>query len=1126
MHKLVTGLFYPQLQRAFVDTVEIYRSTAALRPLLVLVRGELLADHLRRLLNRELPGTVGISFLTLKEIAGKISVGNSPQAIYHLNSSSQEALILKISKQRVPPEDHFGRMLSMPGFARSLTETIDELKNAAVSPRQLQDLADEWINPKLRTLADIYTAYTRYLKSKALYDNADILQQAATVYHNRRWPGDCPLLLYGFWKLSLLERRLLEKLIEHRVSYAFIPFAAQPVFKPVISLLRWFEQHGFERCDLGVQADLPSQLHKLRQPVTDVGEATEKKHAGPTAEQKKKLIASEDNAQCAMPYGPVKPEQESEVVIFSVSDECQESQVLAREIMTIAASGRKFEEIAVILGAGSYSGYLTDTLAGRGIPFHLAEAPLHFTREGQLALAILRVFVGNFSRQTVCRLAYLLSASPSGPISAVWPAEWSKLAQDIGISSGVNQWTRQLQKFIVHCLEQETSARSLGTGGDYSLVDSRWREMAESLLAFIELLDDWHRRLQRSSGYRDFIDNFLAFYTTVCPITSDRRQVEQALSTLGQLDLLELAPIISEFLAMACQALKANQHRPDISSGRVWIGELAAAVGLAFPVVIVSGMSEKEFTIITHQVTLLQDRERAMIDRRLMTNLTRGSDRTAEEKLLYQLTITAASRRLYLSYPRIDTSSDKQKLPASLLLETAATILGHSVNYYSLETCYLLRRSTVDFYLGQEPSAAAWPMIYDLASLHRLLADRNDIPTALARQYPFFAITQENMRRRWQKGTFGCFDGVIGDSGLRNILRRYYSPCAQTAVISRLLETYASCPLRFFMKYVLRLVPAKKVSLLTTVSYRQQKRIVVDILAALATQSALAREQDDGHDLDQNPPACTSENAGNRVGYSSSEAEYNSKNADSEADYASKNAESDGMPNLPPLLKECAQATFAHHRPEVEEMLWEVEQEKVIEKLAYYLQTRSSDSLFSPLCFKLVYGESAGLGPKLTLDNPGTIYFTGYFDQINVDAARNNVEGIHYLLNRLPSGSKDNRFYGGEQLQLAVDVLALSELFPEYQVWRSAYRYLDDRGLTKEISFYGNDQSQTREQLIAICRMIVGGIENGLFFPFPGQQKCRFCPYLEACGANRQQIYDYKQDDPRIEFFHQLKQID
>ena len=1107
MHKLITGLFYPQLQHAFIDIVESCRPLNELRPLLVVTRSDLLACHLQRLLNRSLPQRLGISLLTLKQMAEKISTGNSFQAIYQLNAPLQEALVLKISKQRVAPEDRFSRLLAMPGFARSLAQTIDELKNAAISARKLRELADAWDNPKLQTLAEIYLAYDRYLKSKSLYDDADILQQAGAVYHNRRWPGEQPLLLYGFWKLSLLERRLLKKLFEPRQVYAFIPFAAPAVFRPVLPLLKWFEQHGFERHDLGAKAEMPPQLLKLRQVMSNgANEApnTEKQLRPGTTADGKSIINAADHAA----YCPAESEA-SGVVLVSVSDQCQESQVLAREIMNLITAGYRFQDIAIFLAPGSYSGYVAGTLAGRDIPFSLTGAPLNLTREAQMALAMLQVFASDFSRHSISCLAYLLSAVPPGLVGTVWPAEWAKLAQDTGINVGVHQWLRQLQKFIDNCLEQETSAKKRNRDVEPLSITIRWRKMAESLLAFIQFLDDCYRRLQRSPSYRDFIDSFLTFYNGICPISAERRQVEQALAPLSHLDLLAIAPTIAEFLAMARQALRTSRQQATIACSQVWGGELTAAVGVVFPVMILPGMTEKEFTIIVRQVSLLQDRERARINRQLLTDLAYGSDRSAEEKLLYHLTITAASQRLYLFYSRIDTASNKPKLPASLLMETAAMILGHPVNYYSLETCGLLRHSSIDFYLNQQPTAAAWPLIYDLASLGQLLTTGNQIPTALAQQYPFFAITQENLRRRWQQNTFSRFDGIIAATGLRNLLREHYSPCVQPAVASRLLETYAVCPLRFFMKYVLGLAPARPVSLLPTVSYRQQQQIVVDILAAVASRSAMAEAAYNGH------------NQGNPGSSAASSNDLGRKTTPN-----SENSNSESRRRLPPFLQECAQATFARHHPEVEKMLWEVEQEKVLEKLAYYLQTRREDSPFTPRCFKLAYGESTGSGPTLALDEQRAIHFAGYFDQINADAGQQHVEGIHYLVDRLPSSCQDNRFYGGEQLQLAIDVLALAGLFPEYQVWRSAYRYLDDSGLAKEASFYGSHQTRTRERLALISRLIVTGIETGMFFPFPGRQKCRVCPYLQSCGANRQQIFDYKQDDPRIEFFRQLKQLE
>ena len=94
--------------------------------------------------------------------------------------------------------------------------------------------------------------------------------------------------------------------------------------------------------------------------------------------------------------------------------------------------------------------------------------------------------------------------------------------------------------------------------------------------------------------------------------------------------------------------------------GRVFVGTPQQARGRSFRVVFVPGLAERMFPQKPREDPLMLDDLRGGVD----ASLTTQHGRLAAERLLLQLAAGAASERLSVSYPRIELSESRARVPS------------------------------------------------------------------------------------------------------------------------------------------------------------------------------------------------------------------------------------------------------------------------------------------------------------------------------------------------------------------------------------------------------------------------------------------------------------------------------
>ena len=147
------------------------------------------------------------------------------------------------------------------------------------------------------------------------------------------------------------------------------------------------------------------------------------------------------------------------------------------------------------------------------------------------------------------------------------------------------------------------------------------------------------------------------------------------MAEVGPIDLDEARRVLAERLLL----LEADP--PARRYGRVFVGTPQQARGRSFRVVFVPGLAERMFPQKPREDALMLDDLRRAVDRSLPTQ----HHRLHAERQLLQIAAGAASERLYVSYPRIELSESRARVPSFYALDVMRAATGRIPHHEELE---------------------------------------------------------------------------------------------------------------------------------------------------------------------------------------------------------------------------------------------------------------------------------------------------------------------------------------------------------------------------------------------------------------------------------------------------------
>lgn len=731
---------------------------------------------------------------------------------------------------------------------------------------------------------------------------------------------------------------------------------------------------------------------------------------------------------------------------------------------------------------GPYATIAHQQLATAGLPHNgPAGRTLALTVAGRALLGLLDLGAGGLGRN---KLATWLASAPiveqPGGTGLAPASHWDTLSRRAGVVAGPGHWKERLDNLAADLHQQAGRLAALeqsGAGGDDAKSRQRCRRIehdigsVERLHLFVEELHaalDTGRRTTwtaMSAWAAGLLHRYLGEpdHHRRWPEEEQKAldHVHLLLDRLADLDAMGGAVDLAAFHHAVALELEAPAGRQGTFGDGVFLGPLSAARATDFDTVFVLGLAEGSLPSLGRQNALLPDAER-----RTAGGLALRSDSRGDEHSDYIAALASAPERVLL-WPRADLRAGRQHLPSRWLLDTASHLAGRPIFSGDLATLVAGEHAAhhvASFEAGvsraEEPGSV---LDHDLASLLDWKAAGGDVVHHhLVAASPSLAAGMAATAGR-ESAEFTRFDGKV-PAGVADAL-------ASGAVLSATsLQTYAQCPLRYFLTRQLGLEAEEKPEDLLTIGAMERGTLVHAILEDYVT--SLLK----------------------------------------------------GQPRSLDRLLEIAETHFTAVEAKGltgRRLLWRYERQKMVRELE---RIHALDAGTTPLAAELSFGDGVHDPVTLTLPNGRTISFRGQADRVD----RDDAGGL--VVTDYKTGGSDgykvietDPVDRGRKLQLPLYALAARQRFPDEGTpvpLRSRYWIISEKGGFKEFPIEVN--RKVLDRFGEVLGVIVDGITAGNFPARPGKpdwkgpENCRWCDMGPLCQQDRERQWERNKNDPAL----------
>jgi ATP-dependent helicase/nuclease subunit B len=572
-----------------------------------------------------------------------------------------------------------------------------------------------------------------------------------------------------------------------------------------------------------------------------------------------------------------------------------------------------------------------------------------------------------------------------------------------------------------------------------------------------------------------------------------RKPVRFQLEKLKELDRVSDRVQLKHFVEAIGDLLHKESRRVGrFQDGAVHLVPLTAARGVRFPVVFAPEMVEKAFPVIPSQDPILLDDERRALNESGEGRLPIKADRSWEEKLLFNL-LRQSAETLYLTFPRNEESGQRPRAVSHFVLETLARQSGkpycEASELTQSDACS--RLPLLPWHPEWRERALSLPS-FRLASLMGVEPkEQKDLREHLMRDFEQLNLSIQFYRQRWKNRELTYCDGIV-DAG-DFFEGRVYSPTR--------LEAYAKCPYQFLLAKVFNLESYE------APDDREQ-------ISALDKGGMLHSVYEEFYKWCKDSKMLPLKNT----------------------DY----------PVLMKRLLSIASGCFQEQEEKGltgRRFFWELDKETMRLDLYGFLQKELEEEFYVPDRFEGRFGfdddrfeialdrglpadnaeppaDSANLGSGSR--EKKVLRLCGYIDRI--DRA-----GSRYRVLDYKTGSdwvkKHNSLQKGQALQLPLYLMAAEHLLGvDLESIDAEYFYCTRKGSYRRTTFTGAVLEERKEEFLELLRVIVSGIENGNFFPAPGNH-CRYCDFNRVCDRRVGAILERKQSAPELIPFSRLEEM-
>ncbi|MBN2565878.1 MAG: hypothetical protein JXB46_09210, partial [Candidatus Eisenbacteria bacterium] len=255
---IITGSFHPDLEDALLKMLTGDRADDPLSALHVVVPTNLLGIRLSRRLAERTGGHVNVRFPTFRDYAFGLADPGQGDGRALLPTGADEVVLRRLMEEGLAADGYFAGIADRPGLATVLASSIRDLKEAcydvdslAAAARTAGLLRQGRAN-KMAELIRIWSAYEGRLEGGGWADGLDVMRAAAETLEESTPPGSrlSPLILYGFYDLNGLQKRIVAAHAAKAGTTVFFPYHDIDSFHFARPTLEWLEGLGLRRVSL------------------------------------------------------------------------------------------------------------------------------------------------------------------------------------------------------------------------------------------------------------------------------------------------------------------------------------------------------------------------------------------------------------------------------------------------------------------------------------------------------------------------------------------------------------------------------------------------------------------------------------------------------------------------------------------------------------------------------------------------------------------------------------------------------------------------------------------------------------------------------------------------------------
>ena len=509
---------------------------------------------------------------------------------------------------------------------------------------------------------------------------------------------------------------------------------------------------------------------------------------------------------------------------------------------------------------------------------------------------------------------------------------------------------------------------------------------------------------------------------------------------------------------------------------------------LRFRAVCVLGLAERSFPPAPRQDPLLLDAERSQLG---LPQRAHGAD---PEPLQFALAVQAAGERLLLSHPRTEHGSGRPLIASSFLRGAAEALAGERIAAEDLpdHQAPWLERLGADRVGAQELPAAL-----DVAEYDRTLLETDPQVGlgAMSRLRPNAARGREAWLARLTEPRLTPFEGGLTAAAHTDLQGhpRLTAPMSPSA-----LETFADCPMRFFLSRVLGLGDLEEPEQIAQITPLERGFLMHTVLERVMKEW-----------LPGDPPAASRRDA--------------------------HLAQLDRV-----AREECAAAQARGITGYA--ALWEAERDGILLDLRLWYEAEvkhdelDSGPRFDAAAFEVGFGLDAQPeeSPRSTPEplelavGQQPLRFHGRIDRLEWTEAGTAFRVIDYK-----TGSRRTKagavFAGGRALQLPLYLHAAADVIlgRDWRVGSAEYFFSTRKGSFARVQMSGDRLAEHREEFERIVAGFSQAIAAGTFPARPEERKCDWCDFRSLCPAwsDHEAQVERKVGDPRVAALRELEEI-